>query len=42
MTFNVGQANAVVQEDRQITVTHTADKLDISCEDLRCNTICAS
>jgi len=28
---NVERVNALVQEDRRINVTHTADKLDISC-----------
>jgi hypothetical protein len=47
---NVEQVNALVQEDRQITVTHTADELEISCgsaysivhEDLGYHKICAS
>jgi len=43
-----GDVNALVQEDTQITVTDTADKLDISCgpaysvihEDFRYHKIC--
>jgi hypothetical protein len=31
MADSVEEVNALVQEDRQITVTDTAKKLDISC-----------
>jgi hypothetical protein len=49
MAGNVERVNALVQEDRQITVTDVADEVDISCgsaysiihEDTGYNKICA-
>jgi len=48
MTYSVEQINALVQEDKQITVTDIANKMDIRCgsvysvthKDLNYHTIC--